>query len=201
MWIVDTRLNSSRIKIPAIKIKFHKNLLKTSSDTTPTYACPFSHVFVIDQYVPRLCNLGKPLEEPPPRYCQDTGRVLATLQGQHRKERTGTGTNVLVVARSGPPFGLPLPYLMERTASGSTGSVTSPPHFPWTGGPTKNDFIPNLTLRYAKNSFSFFFHLPERIYRAQKKRTDGFSGSPSPIFCQLTPPPPPPSSILRIGGQ
>jgi len=32
-------------------------------------------------YCPSICSLGKPLEDPPPRYCQDTGRVVASIGG------------------------------------------------------------------------------------------------------------------------
>lgn len=32
-------------------------------------------------YVPALCSLGEPLEEPPPRFCKSSGKVLCTVNG------------------------------------------------------------------------------------------------------------------------
>jgi len=32
-------------------------------------------------YCPSICNLGKPAEDPPPRYCTDTGRLVASIAG------------------------------------------------------------------------------------------------------------------------
>jgi len=33
------------------------------------------------KYIPGLCNLGKALEEPPPRYCKQSGTIKATFKG------------------------------------------------------------------------------------------------------------------------
>ena len=34
------------------------------------------------RFLPGLCNLGKALDVPPPRYCTQTGRVRATFKGK-----------------------------------------------------------------------------------------------------------------------